>query len=107
CAPGTGTRAEGPRGATDAQPWVPAMPEADRMKATIAFEDLTRALVCIRHYPFNPLGLLLGVDDAHSQPGVVDDGQYCVVSDLRLLVFGHLAVVAGRFGSLALFWLSM
>lgn len=29
------------------------------------------------------------------------DGQYRVVSDLRLLIFGHLAVVAGRFGSLA------
>jgi hypothetical protein len=77
------------------------MPEGDRMKATIPFEDLACAFVCFRHDPFKPLGLLLGVDDAHSQPGVVHDGQNRVVSDLGLLVFGHLAVVAGRFGSFA------
>jgi hypothetical protein len=71
------------------------------MKAAVAFEDLACAHVCIRHHPFNPFGLVLGVDQAHRQPGVVHDGQYRVVSDLGLLVFGHLAVVAGRFGSLA------
>jgi len=36
------------------------------MKPTIALEDLARALICVCHYPFNPLGLLLGIDDAHS-----------------------------------------
>ena len=71
------------------------------MKATISFQDLARAIVRLGHHPFKPLGLFFWVDDAYGQPGIVHDRRDRVVANLGLLILGHLAVVAGGFGSLA------
>ena len=76
------------------------MAERHRVEATIALQNLARALVRFRHQPLDPLGLLLRLDDAHGQPGIVHDGQDRVVSDLGFLHFRHLAVIAGGFGRL-------
>ena len=70
------------------------------MQATVALQNLARALVRFGYQPLDALGFLLRLDHAHGQPGVIHHGHDRVVSDLGLLRFGHLAVVAGGFGCL-------
>src|SRR5207253_9168391 len=70
--------------------------EAKRIGRLIAEgDDLTRAFIPFRYQPPDPLGFLLGLDDAKSQRGIVGDGQDCVVSDLSLLRLGHLDRMSG------------
>ncbi len=40
------------------------MAKRDRVQATVAFKDLARALVSFSHQLFDPLGFVIGVDDA-------------------------------------------
>jgi hypothetical protein len=77
------------------------MPECDGVEATIPLKHLAGLLIRLGYDSFESLGLAVGIDHAERRSGVVHHAQHCFVADVRFLLFGHLAVVAGSFRSLA------
>ena len=94
--------AKGSSGAANAQTWVATVAKRDGMQATVALQDVTGMFVRFGHQTLDALSFLVWLDHAHGQPGIVHDGHDRFVSDLGLLRFGHLAVVAGGLGRLTI-----
>jgi hypothetical protein len=76
--------------------------KGDGVQATIALENLASMLVCFRHQTLDAVGFLIRLYHPNGLLGIIQHGHDRFVSDLGLLCFGHLAVVAGGLGCLTL-----
>jgi hypothetical protein len=72
----------------------------DGVQGTVALQNATGMLVRFGHQTLEAVSFLVRLDHPNSQPGVIHHGDDRLVTDLGLLRFGHLAVVASCFGCL-------
>jgi hypothetical protein len=89
------TDAKGSSRAANAQTWITAVAERNRVEATIPLQDLASLVICFGHQTLDAFGFRVGFDHPNGQLGIIHHGHHRVVSDLSLLSFGHLAVVPG------------
>ena len=85
------------RGATNAQTGVATVAKRDGMQSAVALQNLAGMLVRFGHQALDASSFLFWLDHPHDQLCVIHHGRDRFVSDLGLLYFSHLAVVARGF----------